>query len=159
MVSELGQHTGPDGTSKSLGGQADFEWFVSLRNRAEVILTSGLTYEVEQYRMPKNSALAIFSRNSEKRRFPAEAVRISDEDARDYQEAFSSLRDKGFQSVHCEFGATGFVELSRSAAIESYLSSASLKGIESFTGVHKLHFDIVRSEGLFIARIGSVAVH
>jgi hypothetical protein len=53
---------GPDGTSKSLGGQADFDWFVSVRRRAEVVLTSGKSYVDETYRAPVNAELAVFSR-------------------------------------------------------------------------------------------------
>jgi peroxiredoxin len=44
-------------------------------------------------------------------------------------------------------------------SVEAYLSSDKLSGLEIFTSRHGVEFELLSSEELFIARIGSVAVH
>ena len=158
VVSPGGDHVGSDGTSKSLGGQADFEWFIWLRNRAEVILTSGKTFRDEGYKTPKNSRLAVFSRGREELDLFADAIFIDSGQASSFQGAVNHLLSSGYNSIHCEFGPTGFVELIRGGEVECFLSCEALAGIRAFTDRHGLQFEIAADEELVIARMGSVAV-
>ncbi|MGA1469550.1 MAG: hypothetical protein ACO324_05235, partial [Aquiluna sp.] len=59
----------------------------------------------------------------------------------------------------CEFGPTGFLATTAEPKVEAYLSSETRSGIERFTAKHGVEFELVSHDGLFIARIGSVAVH
>lgn len=159
VVGPNGWHKGSDGTSRTLGGQADFDWFVSLRRRADVILTSGKTFRDESYRKPKAAEIAVFSRSNNALTLDFEIIQIGPEVAMSFQEAVNHLHSLGFERIHCEFGPTGFVALSKEQSVVSFLSSDSLSGIESFASKHRLEFELVTTNGLFIARVGSVAVH
>ena len=64
VVDGAGSHIGPDGTSKSLGGESDFELLMLFRKRAGTVLTTGLTARSENYRLPSSSALAILTRSA-----------------------------------------------------------------------------------------------
>lgn len=159
VVGPHGEHIGPDGTSRSLGGDADFQWFVSLRRSAEVILTSGKTFRDENYQKPKSAELAVFSRSASDITPNFEVIRIGPQTAQSFSDAVGHLLSLGFNRIHCEFGPTGFVSLAKTQSIASLLSSESLNGIESFTTKHSLEFDLLSSNALSIARVGSVAVH
>ncbi len=159
VVGPEGEHVGPDGTSKSLGGKADFDWFVSVRRRAEVVLTSGKSYVDEIYRPPANAELAVFSRALTASDLGPGIMLISENQAANFREAVKHLQSLGFEKIQCEFGPTGFLALSAVPTVEAYLSSDKLSGIEIFTSRHGVKFELVSSAGLFIARIGSVAVH
>ena len=150
---------GPDGTSRSLGGPSDFEWFVSVRRRAEVILTSGRSYLDEHYVVPANAKLAVFSRRLREADLAPGVIQISEQHAGTFGDAVNHLLSLGFERIHCEFGPTGFLGLTSEPMVEAYLSSETMGGIESFTAKHGVEFEFVSSHGLFIARIGSVAVH
>ena len=159
VVGPEGEHVGPDGTSKSLGGKADFDWFVSVRRRADVVLTSGKSYLDETYRPPANAELAVFSRALTASDLSPGVVLISEDQAANFREAVKHLQSLGFERIQCEFGPTGFLALSAVPSVEAYLSSDKLSGIEIFASRHGLEFELVSSTELFIARIGSVAVH
>ena len=159
VVGPEGEHVGPDGTSKSLGGQADFDWFVSVRRRAEVVLTSGKSYVDETYRPPANSELAVLSRTLTASDLAPGVMLISENQASNFREAVKHLQSLGFERIQCEFGPTGFLALSAVPSVEAYLSSDKLSGLEIFTSRHGVDFELVSSAELFIARIGSVAVH
>ena len=159
VVGADGEHVGPDGTSRSLGGPSDFEWFVSVRRRAEVILTSGRSYLDEHYVVPANAKLAVFSRSLREADLAPGVIHISERQARSFGDAVKHLLSLGFEKIHCEFGPTGLLGLTSESMVEAYLSSETMGGIESFTAKHGVKFELVSSDGLFIARIGSVAVH
>jgi len=159
VVGADGEHVGQDGTSRSLGGPFDFEWFVSVRRRAEVILTSGRTYLDEAYVVPANAKLAVFSRRLREADLAPGVIHISERQASTFRDAVNHLLSLGFERIHCEFGPTGFLGLTSESMVEAYLSSETIGGIERFTAKHGVEFEVVSSHGLFIARIGSVAVH
>lgn len=159
VVGPEGEHVGPDGTSKSLGAQADFDWFVSVRRRAGVVLTSGKSYVDETYRAPVNAELAVFSRTLTASDLAPGVMLISENQAANFREAVKHLQSLGFEKIQCEFGPTGFLALSAVPSVETYLSSEKLSGIDIFTTRHGVEFELVSSAELFIARIGSVAVH
>lgn len=158
VVSEYGDHVGSDGTSRSLGGQADFDWFIGLRNRAAVILTSGKTFRDESYREPKNSHLAVFSRNHDIIDPIDNMISIGPEQASSFEGAVQYLLAEGYGSIHCEFGPTGFIALARAGFVECYLSSESISGIKEFSEQNSINCSIVADDHLVIARVGSVAV-
>ena len=159
VVGAAGEHVGPDGTSKSLGGQEDFDWFVSVRRRAEVILTSGRTYLDEDYRPPAQASLAVFSKNLSDADLAHGVILIAEHQASSFSMAIKHLQSLGFERIHCEFGPTGFLALSSEPLVEAYISSDTQSGIEIFSAKHGVEFELVSSGQLFIARIGSVAVH
>lgn len=159
VVGAQGEHKGPDGTSRSLGGKADFEWFVSLRSQAQVILTSGKTFRDESYRKPKSAELAVFSKSATETKVDFEVIHLGPQHAKSFYEAVEHLKTLGFDRIHCEFGPTGFVSLAQKQIVASLLSSASPDGIECFTTEHNLEYELLSSNGLSIARVGSVAVH
>jgi hypothetical protein len=159
VVGAGGEHVGPEGTSKSLGGQLDFDWFVAVRRRAKVILTSGKTYLDEGYRLPPNAELAVFSRNLRETDLAPEVILITDGQANTFGKAVEHLLSLGFDKIHCEFGPTGFLGLAAEPMVEAYLSSDTRSGIEIFSERHGVEYELVSDKGLFIARIGSVAVH
>ena len=159
VVGADGEHVGHDGTSRSLGGPSDFEWFLSVRRRAEVILTSGKTYLDERYVVPSNAKLAVFSRRLRKADLAPGVIHISELQASTFGDAVKHLLSLGFDGIHCEFGPTGFLATTAEPKVEAYLSAETIGGIERFTAKHGVDFEIVSSDGLFIARIGSVAVH
>ena len=159
VVGAGGEHVGPEGTSKSLGGQLDFDWFVAVRRRAEVILTSGKTYRDEGYRLPANAELAVFSRSMRDSELAPGVILISEGRATTFGKAVEHLLSLGFGKIHCEFGPTGFLGLAAEPMVEAYLSSDTRSGIEIFSARHGVEFELVSDKGLFIARIGSVAVH
>jgi len=159
VVGADGEHVGHDGTSKSLGGPSDFEWFLSVRRRAEVILTSGKTYLDERYVVPANAKLAVFSRRLRKADLAPGVIHISDLQSSTFGDAVKHLLSLGFDRIHCEFGPTGFLATTAEPMVDAYLSSETRSGIERFSARHEVDFEIVSSDGLFIARIGSVAVH
>ena len=159
VVGADGEHVGPDGTSRSLGGPSDFDWFVSVRRRAEVILTSGKSYLDEHYVVPANAKLAVFSRSLREADLAPGVIHISERQASTFGDAVKHLLSLGFEKIHCEFGPTGFLGLTSESMVEAYLSSETRSGIEHFTAKHGVEFELVSHDALFIARIGSVAVH
>ena len=158
VVSPSGDHVGSDGTSKTLGGQADLEWFIGLRNRVEVILTSGKTYRDENYKPPKKAQLAVFSAKHGSTDLLEGAVPIGPNQARDYEGAVQYLLTEGYGSIHCEFGPRGFIALAKAGFVECYLSCETTAGIRAFSERHSLGYTIAADEELVIARMGSVAV-
>ena len=130
-----------------------------MRRRAEVVLTSGKSYVDETYRAPVNAELAVFSRALAASDLAPGVMLISEHHATSFIEAVKHLQSLGFERIQCEFGPTGFLALSAVPSVEAYLSSDKLSGIEIFTTRHGAEFELVSSAGLFIARIGSVAVH
>lgn len=158
VVSPSGNHVGSDGTSKTLGGQADFEWFTGLRNRAEVILTSGKTYRDESYKPPRKARLAVFSTKHGSPDLLDGAISIGPKQASDYEGAVRYLLTEGYGSIHCEFGPKGFIALTRAGFVECYLSCETTSGIKAFSESHSLSYTIAADKELVIARMGSVAV-
>lgn len=154
VVDEGGNSKSAEGNSRGIGNATDLEFLLWLRARSQIVLTSGITAEAENYKYPANSELAVLSNS--KRHYPRLAesldkVRFISNSS--FSEAVRKLQEQGFKRIQTEFGETGFQALACDQ-IDCFLSSKSRAGIKQFlerTGlVAKETFDL--SE-LQIARV------
>jgi hypothetical protein len=117
VVSKDGDFVSSDGTSKGLSDTADRAWLSALRRNSEVVLTTGETFRVEQYRMPKTADLAVMTKSVldtdhlEPR--PGQLFRLLNE-LDSLPHGISELKNLGYKKVHVEFGPTGMQELLKS---------------------------------------------
>lgn len=143
------------GTSAGLGNQTDLQLLKWFRARAAVVLTSGLTAKLENYRMPQKAKLAIFTRSE--RDYPKLRPHLPEvlwPKGKTYLEAFQQLVEEGFGIIHTEFGPTGFINLVLSGAVDGYLSSLSESGIENFCSINQLEItSLHKHPDLVIARV------
>ena len=132
VVDENGSTRSQLGNSRGIGNQTDLNFLLWLRNRSQMVLTSGITAEAEDYRYPSNSDLAILTNSN--RNYP----RLSDSISKvrflsnkTFLEAIESLLAEGITQIHTEFGETGFQALV-AERISCFVSSISTEGIERF---------------------------
>jgi riboflavin biosynthesis pyrimidine reductase len=154
VVDEHGSSVSPAGNSRGLGNQTDFELLLWLRRRAQVILTSGVTAQAEDYQMPAGAELAILTNsNRHYRRLISHIERIHFLNNHSFFEAVEALIAKGFNRIHTEFGETGFTALANQE-VDCFLSSITSEGIEMFTAVRELRVKgVPEVAGLSIARV------
>ena len=155
VVNEEGFAWSRAGNSKGLGNETDFQLLKWFRARAEIVLTSGLTADLENYRLPSMPKLAILSNS--KRYYPNldqhkdEIVWLTE---MNYLDAVQELRSRGFHSVHTEFGPSGFTALANSVDVHAFLSSISPQGLHIFANEHDLNIEVVAElKDLVIARV------
>ena len=132
VVDENGSTRSQLGNSRGIGNQTDLNLLLWLRNRSQIVLTSGITAEAEDYRYPSNTNLAILTNSN--RNYP----RLSDSIGKvrflsnmSFLQAVESLLAEGITQIHTEFGETGFQALA-AERISCYVSSKSTAGIERF---------------------------
>lgn len=111
VVGEAGQVVDEQGGSKGLGNQTDLELLRALRSNAEVVLTSGLTARVEEYRMPRHADLAIFTQRGVaglnlKPKAGQKLQVLTPPLVNSYQDAINALKTR-YGRIHVEFGPTG----------------------------------------------------
>jgi len=140
VVSESGDFQDQQGGSKNLGGETDLRWLISLRRRAEVVVTSGKTFRVENYRMPKAADLAVFSRSPLDTsglviKPEQQVLWLGNEQATNYVSAVNHLLEFGYKQIHIEFGPTGIAELLQAKFdFALWLSSESTSGLDTASG-------------------------
>lgn len=83
-IDSLGRISGDDESSRSIRSEDDFHWFITLRNRADLIITSGRTYRAEKYNPSKHAPIEVITRE------PIPAVAANDEQ---FGITFTSLED------------------------------------------------------------------
>jgi hypothetical protein len=137
VVDQSGSHLGPDGTSKSLGGESDFELLMLFRKRAGTVLTTGLTARSESYRLPSSSALAILTRSTAETlpmELQVEQVRlIGGETVITPAESVQQLMTSSPTPIHIEFGPTALIETLRSRNdVRAFISSECESGGAAF---------------------------
>ena len=137
VVDDAGSHIGPDGTSKSLGGESDLELLMLFRKRAGTVLTTGLTARSENYRLPSSSALAILTRlaiETLPEQLRVEQVRlIGNEIILTPDEAIQELMTSSPTPIHIEFGPTALTETLRSRTdVRAFISSEYESGATAF---------------------------
>jgi hypothetical protein len=115
VVDPLGSVVTEAGSSKGLGNESDLRILKTLRQHAEVVLTSGLTARIERYRMPAAADLAIFTEAgiSDLALAPKPGqhlVILSPPDIPSYESALERLLSS-YSTVHVEFGPQGFREV------------------------------------------------
>ena len=140
VVSPTGSAISHSGTSRGLGNETDLALLKWFRARSQIVLTSGKTAELENYRFPSSAGLAILSRSQRTYDSLAEdrekVLFLTEIDT--YRQAIDELTNKGFQKVHCEFGPSGFVELVNEGKVDGFVSSIKPLGIENFAQLHNL---------------------
>ena len=155
VVSSTGAAVSDLGNSAGLGNDTDLEFLKWLRSRAEVVLTSGLTAEIENYRMPTKAKLAILT--NQNRNYPRLSNNLDDViwcKADSYVGALDHLQKAGYKTIHTEFGPTGFVSLVDSGLVDGFISSKSKSGIMDFASEHSLSVESLIDFGdLSIAKV------
>lgn len=157
VVSPEGSAASSSGTSKGLGNTTDqalLRWF---RSRSQIVLTSGKTAELENYRLPSRAELAILSKSNRTYRSLGTDVSkvIFLENLSSYAHAIEALADLGYSKIHCEFGPTGFIELVKLNIVEGYVSCMAAAGIEEFAFQHQVGWTELQTVGddLYVARV------
>lgn len=115
VVGEQGEIAKADGSSKGLGNETDLELLKTLRANAEVVLTSGLTARVEDYRMPRHADLAIFTSQGVaglnlKPRAGQKLQLLTPPVVTSYKQSLEALLSR-YDYVHVEFGPRGVKQL------------------------------------------------
>jgi riboflavin biosynthesis pyrimidine reductase len=157
VVSATGSAVSEQGTSKGLGNSTDLSLLKWFRNRSEIVLTSGKTAELENYRLPSTAQLAILSRADRTYQSLGQdktKVIFLDKLA-SFGSAIEELRKRGYERIHCEFGPTGFVELLNQNLAAGFVSSVNVTGIELFAMQHELLVGTLEEFGgdLLVARL------
>ena len=138
VVDNLGSAIGAYGNSRGIGNETDHKLLLWFRGKAEVVLTSGATAIVEDYKMPSSCDLALLTRRNE------QSFSIDPNDRKliflhgHYFEGVEQLQELGYRRIHTEFGPSGFVELSQHSEVNCFLSSRTNNGLELFASKHKL---------------------
>jgi riboflavin biosynthesis pyrimidine reductase len=155
VVGSRGETIGPRGNSNGLATKTDrglLDWF---RSRSQIVLTGGRTAEIENYSMPSQARLAIFTASM--RNYPQLAGRLDEvvwPKADNYSAALQQLSLMGFTTIHTEFGSEGFVELVDAGFIDGYVSSNFASGIAQFC--HSQHLDVAQVHKVSDLVIGQV---
>ncbi len=157
VVSATGSAVSEQGTSKGLGNATDLSLLKWFRNRSEIVLTSGKTAELENYRLPSTAQLAILSRTDRIYQSLGQDKTkvIFLENLDSFGSAIEELRTRGYERIHCEFGPTGFVDLVNQNLTAGFVSSVDVMGIELFAKEHELLVGTVEEFGgdLLVARL------
>jgi hypothetical protein len=132
-----GSTTNSTGNSKGLGNAVDLQLLLALRRKSDVVATSGRTFLAEEYKMPSESDLAVFSRS------PVDVTHLATgqkqklhvfEGASGGSKISSSvaiLQGLGYEKIHCEFGEFGTAELIQNHCLDAlFLSSRSSRGAD-----------------------------
>lgn len=69
-----------DGKSEQLGGDHDRELLIALRNRSDLIVSSGKTSEIEQYKQPSKPLVLITNRHDAAPWLEAKRITLEDPD-------------------------------------------------------------------------------
>ena len=135
VVDSAGKATNEQGNSKGLGNSSDLFLLKTLRRHAQVVLTSGLTARVENYRMPATADLAIFTQRGvgELGLEPKTNQRLlilTPPTVSSYEEALEVLLNS-YSRVHVEFGPTGVREILRRLDLVA-VSGKNREGVAKF---------------------------
>lgn len=134
VVDSNGSAIGASGTSRGLGNATDLQLLIWLRQRAEVILTSGLTARLEDYKLPKSAKLAILTREGVPHlEMYRDQLLWLEGGMHNYHSAIDYLEASGHPNIHTEFGPTGFSQLVGSKRAVGVLSSPTSTGVETAT--------------------------
>lgn len=137
VVSASGSHVDKGGTSKNIGGPADLELLKAFRQRANWVLTTGLTARVESYLLPRHARLAVLTRSGEQglpaTLDPEEVLVLGSSTPLEPYEAVEHLAATPDTRIHIEFGPTTLIPLIKTSnQIELFVSSEHQEGIAAF---------------------------
>ena len=121
MVLDIdGNHTGEDGTSKSVSNDLDLQLLLALRSRSNVIVTTGKTARTEGYKSSRFAPIAILTRRAETlKNIPAldqvgafeNLVLRSETEHINFAEVQENLKSRGFNTFLFEGGPASLSEL------------------------------------------------
>lgn len=161
VCDKAGSFVGSIGTSDGLGGETDRLWLGALRRQTQLVLTSGLTFRTERYKMPKVPDLAVLTRQGVDR----SSLEVQDHqrlhvlsNEASYSTALSSVLDLGYSKVHVEFGPTGIRELMANVKLTLWISSPAEEGL--FAGAKALGLEqtpVAQVGGLWLGKATSAA--
>ena len=163
VVDAEGSHIGPDGTSKSLGGEADFRFLMEFRKRSSTVLTTGKTARLENYRVPTSASLLVLTRSgsdSLPQALRVEAVRlIGDKHAISATEAVEELLTAGKLPIHIEFGPNTLTEILRTRNdVRAFISSEFESGAANFIAMNELiNVNNFRFQNLYVTEVSGRA--
>lgn len=134
VVSDQGLFSGEHGTSKTLSDPVDKLWLSALRRHSQIVLTSGKTFRVEQYRMPKTADLAVLTTKeldtSRLEPRPEQSLHLLKSSA-SFEGSITDLQAVGYTRIHVEFGPTGIKALLASELrFTLFLSGPSFEALE-----------------------------
>ena len=161
VCDETGSFVGPDGSSSGLGGATDRLWLGALRRKSKLVLTSGLTFRIERYKMPKVADLAVFTKAgidaTDLVIRPGQRLHTMSAQ-HSYTEALNSALSLGYSHIHVEFGPTGIRELMTTSKLTLWISSPSRQGL--FAGAEALGVEVspvAEVAGLWLGKASSAA--
>ncbi|MDG2497085.1 MAG: hypothetical protein P8M68_02750 [Aquiluna sp.] len=163
VVDSEGNHIGPDGTSKSLGGPLDLELLLAFRKAAGAVLTTGKTARMENYRMPSSAALFVLSRqdrDSLPLAIRSESAKlIGSGTSSGLESAFKDIEQQGYSKIHVEFGPTTLVEMAKSQQkVRIFVSSDSESGAQHFADKHNLRtLHAIKVDYLYVTEVSGRA--
>ena len=163
VVDAKGSHIGPDGTSKSLGGEADFRFLMQFRKRSSTVLTTGKTARVENYRVPTSASLVVLTRSgidSLPQALRVEEVRlIGNKHDISPTEAVEELLTDGNLPIHLEFGPSALIEILRARTdIRVFISSEFESGAANFIAMNDLrNLNSFRFQNLYVTEVSGRA--
>ncbi len=145
VVDHDGRTNGPDGTSKSLGGEVDLELLKAFRRNAGAVLTTGRTARVENYKPPSSAELFVLSRK-QRHTLPS-AIRgttvkiLGPSSIATPEAAVDYISALGHAKLHVECGPQTLLELMSSRVpMRLFVSSESEHGARKFSEANKLAF-------------------
>jgi riboflavin biosynthesis pyrimidine reductase len=121
VIDAEGNAVGTDGTSKTVGNDTDLQLLLSLRAKADVIVTTGKTARAENYKASRFAPIAFITRHPESlATLPAIAnpgafenvyLTSSTGDSSIFERFDRELSERGFESVLFEGGKSSLAEL------------------------------------------------
>lgn len=129
-----------DGKSEQLGGEHDLHLLIALRNRSDLIVSTGKTAEIEQYKQPSKPLVLITTRNDSAPWLKAKRIKL---EQAELEKLFSN------KNVLFETGLMVSAALIRLGLIEQVLvhhdledfDSSSLKDVNLETVMTVPYFD------------------
>jgi hypothetical protein len=163
VVDEQGSHIGPDGTSKSIGGESDFRFLMQFRKRSRTILTTGKTARLENYRVPSSASLVVLTRsgvNTLPQALRVKQVRlIGDKQNISPSEAVEELLTAENLPIHIEFGPSALIEtLNTRNDVRAFISSEFEFGAANFMSMNTLtEVGDFRFQNLYVTEVSGRA--
>lgn len=151
VINEEGQSVGTDGTSASLSNPTDLAFLISLRTKADVIVTTGATARAEKYKASRLAPIAFLTRNPDSllalpaftQPGPNKNILLTPKsETSAFLDSQSKLRDLGFKSFLFEGGRNSLNDLlEQTGEIELVLNIANTQNpmeVDSRIGLEKL---------------------
>jgi riboflavin biosynthesis pyrimidine reductase len=152
VVGRSGETVTPAGNSKGLGNSTDLELLKALRRQCEVVLTTGLTYHLEEYRFPGKADLAVLSRSAMKASAPEGQRFLALSSG--YCEALDDLAAEGYERIHVEYGLSGIKALIEAGRLDALtVSGVEKDSVAAFCADLDLRPRFFTEEDLVVALV------